>query len=92
MLLIGQNEQMQESLGGSVSKASDFGSAHDLAVHEFKSRIRLSAVRTEPASAHDLAVHEFKSRIRLSAVSIEPASDPLSPSLSASPLLVLSQK
>ena len=35
-------------------------------------------------------VHEFEPRVRLPAVSTEPTSDPLSPSLSAPPLLTLS--
>ena len=35
-------------------------------------------------------VHEFKPRTGFSAVGTEPASDPMSPSLSAPPLLVLS--
>ena len=37
-------------------------------------------------------VHEFEPHIRLSAVSVEPALDPLSPCVSAPPLLALSQK
>ena len=37
-------------------------------------------------------VHEFEPHIGLSAVSVESALDPLSPSLSAPPVLVLSQK
>ena len=42
-------------------------------------------------SGHDLMVHyEFKPCIGLSAVSSEPASDPLSPSLSVPPLVILS--
>ena len=41
-------------------------------------------------SGHDLMVREFEPRIRLDAVSTEPASDPLSPSFSAPPPLVLS--
>ena len=49
-------------LGGSVSWASDFGSGHDLPIHEFE------------LSARSLLL------------------DPLSPPLSAPPLLVLSQK
>ena len=60
-------------LGGLIIQASDFGSGHNLMVHEFQPRI-----------------------IGLSAVSTVPASDPLSPSLSASPRLAgslsLSQK
>ena len=39
------------------------------------------------SSGHDLTVSEFEPPIRLSGVSTEPASDPLSPSLSAPPLL-----
>ena len=41
-------------------------------------------------SGHDLTVREFKPHIGLVAVSSELASDPLSPSLSAPPLVVLS--
>ena len=41
-------------------------------------------------SAHDLTVCEFEPCIGLSAVSAEPTSDPLSPSLLAPPLLILS--
>ena len=43
-------------------------------------------------SGHDLAVCEFEPHIQLAAVSAESASDPLSPSLSAPPLLALSKK
>ena len=45
-------------------------------------------------SGHDVTTQEFEPRIGLSAVSTEPASGPLSPSLSAPPLLMfsLSQK
>ena len=39
---------------------------------------------------HDLMVCEFKPHMGLAAVSTEPTSDPLSPFLSASPLLTLS--
>ena len=41
-------------------------------------------------SGHDLMVCGFKPCIRLSAVSVEPTLDPLSPFLSAPPLLTLS--
>ena len=41
-------------------------------------------------SGHDLVVCEFEPHIGLLAVSAEPALGPLSPSLSAPPLLVLS--
>ena len=37
-------------LGGSVGRASDFSSGHDLTVHEFKPPIGLSAVSVEAAS------------------------------------------
>ena len=37
-------------LGGSVGGASDFGSGHDLTVHEFEHGIRLSGVSSEPTS------------------------------------------
>ena len=37
-------------LGGSVSKASNFGSGHDLRVHEFKPCVGLCAHSSEPAS------------------------------------------
>ena len=37
-------------LGGPVSRASDFGSGHDLTVREFEPHVRLTAVSTEPAS------------------------------------------
>ena len=39
-------------------------------------------------TGHDLAVCELEPHIWLSAISIEPALDPLSPSMSAPPLLV----
>ena len=42
------------------------------------------------SSGHDLTVHEFEPHIGLSAVSTEPPSDPLSLSLSATSLLMLS--
>ena len=41
---------MKGHLGGSDGWASNFGSGHDLSVHEFKPHIRLSAVSAEPAS------------------------------------------
>ena len=41
--------KFQGHLGGSVGCVSDFGSGHDLAVHEFKLRIGLPAVSTKPA-------------------------------------------
>ena len=37
-------------LGGSVGSASDFGSGHDLMDVDFKPRVGLSVVSTEPAS------------------------------------------
>ena len=40
---------MQGPPGGSVGKASDFGSVYDLTVHEFKPHMGLSAVSMEPA-------------------------------------------
>ena len=43
------------------------------------------------SSGHDITVHEFEPHIGLCADSAEPAWDPLSPSLSASPLLSLSK-
>ena len=36
-------------LGGSVGWASDFNSGHEVTVSEFKTRIRLSGVSSEPA-------------------------------------------
>ena len=35
-------------LGGSVGWASDFGSGHDLMVHEFEPHVRLCADSSEP--------------------------------------------
>ena len=35
-------------LGGSASQVSNFGSSHDLTVHEFKPHTGLSAVSAEP--------------------------------------------
>ena len=37
-------------LGGSVGWATDFGSGHDLAVHEFEPRIGICADRSEPGA------------------------------------------
>ena len=37
-------------LGASISQTSNFSSGHDLTVLEFRSRIGLSALSTEPAS------------------------------------------
>ena len=48
------------------------------------------SVRRLTGSGHDLTVHGFKPYIGLAAVIPEPTSDPLSPSLSAPPLLALS--
>ena len=45
---------------------------------------------SEVDSSHDLPALEFEPHIGLSAISTEPTSDPLSPSLSAPPLLALS--
>ena len=42
------------------------------------------------SSGHDLMVREFEPHMGLSAVSTEPALDPLSPFISAPPLLCLS--
>ena len=50
----------------------------------------LSQLRSDFGSGHDLMVRGLEPHIGLSAVSAEPASDPLSPSLSAPPLLTLS--
>ena len=50
-----------------------------------------SVKRLDFGSGRDLEVREFEPRVGLSAVSTEPASDPLSPSLSAPPLLSLSK-
>ena len=36
-------------LGGSVGKADNFGSGHDLPVREFEPRMGLAAVSSEPA-------------------------------------------
>ena len=47
-------------------------------------------VESNSSSIHDIMVPEFQQHIRLAVVSAETASDPLSPSLSAPPLLVLS--
>ena len=43
-------------------------------------------------SGHDLVAHGFEPGVQLCADSTEPAWDPLSPGLSAPPLLVLSLK
>ena len=59
-------QDTERCLSGSVGQVSDFGSGHDLTVHEFKPQIGLSVVSTDLAS------------------------DPLFPSLSAPPPLVLS--
>ena len=37
-------------LGGSVGKAADFGSGHDLAVREFEPRVGLWADGSEPGA------------------------------------------
>ena len=42
------SETRQGAPEGSVGGASDFGSGHDLAVHEFEPHIGLAAVSTEP--------------------------------------------
>ena len=43
-------------LGGSVSKASDFGSGHDLAVHEFEPCVGLCAHSSEPGTCFGFCV------------------------------------
>ena len=45
-----KHKNVQRSLGGSVSWASDFSSGHDLPVCEFKPHIRCCADRAQPAS------------------------------------------
>ena len=50
----------------------------------------LSQLSIDFGSGHDLLVREFEPPSRLTAVSTELTSDPLSPSLSAPPLLMLS--
>ena len=42
--------------GGSVGEAADFGSGHDLAVHEFEPRVRLCADGSEPGACFRLCV------------------------------------
>ena len=46
---------MQGQLVGSVGEASDFGSGHDLVVHEFEPRVGLCADSSEPEVASDSA-------------------------------------
>ena len=43
-------------LGGSVGKASDFGSGHDLPVCEFEPRVRLCADALEPGACFGFCV------------------------------------
>ena len=43
-------------LGGSLSWASDFGSGHDLTVHEFEPGIRLCADSSEPGACFGFCV------------------------------------
>ena len=45
-----QNRHRLGSLGGPVGSMFDFGSGHDLMVHEFEPHMGLSAVSAEPAS------------------------------------------
>ena len=72
-------------LDGSVGSASDLSSGHDLTVCEFEphatsAQVMISqSVSSSPASGSGLT-----------AQSLGPALDPVSPSLSASPLRVLS--
>ena len=51
-----KDTQHQGHLGGSVSSVSDFGSGHDLAVHEFKPHIRLCADCSEPEACFGFCV------------------------------------
>ena len=43
-------------LGGSVGWASDFGSGHDLGVHEFEPRVGLCADSSEPGACFRFCV------------------------------------
>ena len=45
-----KNQNETGHLGGSVSRAGNFGSSHDLTVQEFKLHVELAAVNTEPTS------------------------------------------
>ena len=46
-----------ELLGGTVSYVSDFGSGHDLRVHEFKPLVRLCADSSEPGACLRFCVY-----------------------------------
>ena len=55
--LVGALKRMLSGrLGGSVSRASDFGSGHDLTVCEFEPRVGLCADRSEPGACFGFCV------------------------------------
>ena len=55
--LVGALKRMLSGrLGGSVSRASDFGSGHDLTVCEFEPRVGLCADRSEPGACFRFCV------------------------------------
>ena len=49
-------ETLLGRLGGSVGRASDFGSGHDLTVHEFEPRVGLCADLSEPGACFGFCV------------------------------------
>ena len=51
-----QKSPHQRHLGDSVSKASDFGSGHDLTVCEFEPHVRLCADSSEPGACFGFRV------------------------------------
>ena len=51
-----QKSKKQGRLGGSVGQASDFGSGHDLTVHEFEPRVRLCADSSGPGACFRFCV------------------------------------
>ena len=51
-----KKNEMLEHLPGSVSTASNFGSGHDLIVHEFEPRVRLCVDRSEPGAGFGFSI------------------------------------
>ena len=53
------NIQYVGRLGGSVGWVSDFGSGHDVTVHEFETHVRLCADSSEPGACFGFRVSLF---------------------------------
>ena len=60
-------------LGGSVGWASDFGSGHDLTVHEFEPRVGLCANSSEPEACFRFCVSLSAPPLLMLSLSLSPS-------------------